>query len=126
MFEKWSEIIGGILTHCSIPGFLRNLSDFYAEADAEGADYRSFIGEWWNEHNDNDVGVSELFKIASAPDSTLPLGYGGEQSLRTRLGKLLGRLKDRRFQIPEGITVCVTRAGTASRAAQWRLVEDRG
>jgi hypothetical protein len=122
MFEKWSDIIGGILSHCGIPGFLGNLSDFYEEADGEGAEIRSFIAEWWSRHKENTVGVSGLFMIASAGDSTLPLGNGGEQSQRTKLGRLLGRLKDRRYRLPEGITVCITKAGTVSRAAQWQLV----
>jgi hypothetical protein len=122
MFEKWSEILGGILSHCGISGFLGNLSDFYEEADAEGAEIRSIVAEWWNQHKDNTVGVSELFTIASAPDSTLPLGTGGEQSQRTKLGRLLSRLKDRRYSLHDGITVCIRKAGTVSRAARWQLV----
>ena len=123
MFEKWSGVIGGILCHCGIPGFMSNLLDFYEEADAEGAEYRGFIADWWNQHKNNIVGVSELFKIASTADSTLQLGYGGEQSQKTVLGKLLSRIKDRHYQLPEGVTVRVTKAGKVSRAAQWQLVE---
>jgi len=123
MFEKWSDIIGGILSHCGIHAFLGNLSDFYEEADEEGAEFRGFIADWWNQHKDKAVGVSVLFLIASAEDSTLQLGTGGEQSQRTKLGRLLGRIKDRHYQLSEGITLRVTKAGTASRAAQWQLVE---
>jgi hypothetical protein len=123
MFEKWSDIIGGILRHCGIPGFLGNLLDFYEEADEEGAEFRGFIADWWNQHKDKAVGVSVLFLVASAADSSLPLGTGGEQSQRTKLGKLLSRYKDCRYKLPEGITVRVTYAGKTSRAAQWQLVE---
>ena len=43
MFESWVEVIGGILDHVGIPGFLKNLAEFYEESDAEGTAWRGFV-----------------------------------------------------------------------------------
>ncbi len=121
MFENWATVIGGILAHAQIPGFLGNLADFYDASDSDGAETRAFLSAWWGRHLDTAVGVSALWEIASAPDSLLPLGDKGERSQRMRLGKLLARLRDRRYQLKEDLTVCIAAAGVVHQATQWRL-----
>lgn len=43
-FESWSAIIGGILQHAGVAGFLANLNDVYELADEEAALWECFIG----------------------------------------------------------------------------------
>lgn len=121
MFENWATVIGGILTHAGIHGFLGNLGEFYDASDSEGAEIRVFLSSWWGKHTDSPVGVAALWEIAGSPDSLLPLGNGTERSQKTRFGKLLTQLRDRRYQLKEGLTVCIVAAGTYQGASQWRL-----
>ncbi len=121
MFESWTTVIGGILEHAGITGFLGNLGEFYDSSDTEAAEVRAFLSAWWAKHLDQAVGVAGLWEIASSPDSCLPLGDKGERSGRMKLGRLLTRLRDRRFELKDGVTVCIAGAGTYQGAQRWRL-----
>lgn len=94
MFESWSAVLGSVLEVAGVPGFLDNLDDFYAEADAEGEAWRAFLGAWREEHGDEEVTAAELLQLAT---ETLDLGEGGERSRITRLGRKLGESRDRQF-----------------------------
>jgi hypothetical protein len=51
---------------------------------------------WWDRHRQQEVGTEELYALAT--DLTLlpdVLGDGGDRSQRTKLGKALGRMRDR-------------------------------
>ena len=129
MFESWSRVIGAILRHVDIDGFLSNLEDFYNASDTEGEMIRSFLAAWWEQHEDRAVGVSELFTLCN--EETLDLGDGNERSQKTRLGKKLTELRDRHYGLNLGdgeskTTVCITYAGKSSRAKRWRLVRIGG
>jgi len=120
-YENYSRILGGILYSCGIPGFLQNLNNIFDESDDEGSETRAFISAWYEKYGDTTVGVSQLFDIANDDDSTLPLGSGQERSQKTRLGKLLLKLRDRRYDLEGGQSVIVFRVKSSSSAAQWRL-----
>ena len=124
-FEAWAAIMGGILDAAGVPGFLANLDEMYEAADAEGAVWRAFVAAWWERHGTAEVGTAELHEIAIACEPPLPLGDGGERSQRTRLGRALGRLRDRVFAIGE-VTVRVTAVGIRHQAQRWRLVIENG
>jgi hypothetical protein len=121
MFEGWTRVIGGVLMTAGIPGFLSNLTEFYDESDTEGAEIRAFLSAWWERKQAGTISVADLYPIAVAPDSTLPLGTGAEQAQKTRLGRMLRTLKDRHYQLDDNLTVCVRAAGTFRRATVWRL-----
>lgn len=120
-FEAWSRIIGGILDVAGVDGFLGNLDELMAASDAEGAMWRGLVSAWWDRYGTAEVGVSDLYEVALACDPPLALGSGNDRSQRTRLGKALGRLRDRMFALAE-LSVRVVTAGTAQRAQRWRLV----
>jgi hypothetical protein len=48
-FEEWSRVIGGILAFAGVDGFLGNAEAFYGAADAESAEWESFLAglEHW-------------------------------------------------------------------------------
>jgi putative DNA primase/helicase len=116
MFEEWSNVIGGILEHARIPGFLQNLRDFYEDSDAEGLLWQRLISNWWIRYGDNPVGVSELFSLAMSLDVPIDLGIGDERSRKTRLGKNLVKMRDRQFG-----ELKMIRAGEKQGAQLWRL-----
>ena len=61
-FDVWSKMIGGILNHAGIPGFLENMNEFYEQSDSEGEILRTFVGAWWEQFGDRSVGVAEMDK----------------------------------------------------------------
>lgn len=115
-FERWTHVVGGILEHAGFQGFLENALDFYAEADTDGAIWRTFTEEWWDAHQAEVVSVNDLFKIAKELDG-LSLGKSAtDRGQRTALGS---QLRKRRDQVigPYRIEV----AGKSHNAQLWRL-----
>lgn len=112
--------MGGILDVAGVPGFLTNADELYEASDAEGIMWRSFVAAWWDRFGTAEVGTSVLFPIAGACEPPLPLGNGSDHSQRTRLGKALGRMRDRVFAIA-GLHVRIRAAGMAQRAQRWKL-----
>jgi hypothetical protein len=125
MFEQWASVIGGMLDVAGIPGFLGNLRQFYASSDFERAAWQAFLAAWWERHRTASVGVADLFEIAVNTDPALDLGEKGDRSQRTRLGKLIGGVRDRRFRIVRSdggtIQVQVTPDTESHNAQRWRL-----
>ena len=117
-FEHWSQVIGGILEGAGIDGFLENLTDFYQDSDAEGSMWRLFVAAWWKRHKADQVGVSQLLEVATALDVQIDLGTGNELSQKTRLGKLLVKMRDRQFG-----KLKIGSAGQKQGAQLWRLQE---
>ena len=129
-FDNWAAVMGGILQVAGVPGFLANLDETYETADSDGATWRAFIACWWDRHGTTEVGTADLYEAAVACEPPLPLGSGSDRSQRTRLGKGLGRMRDRIFAL--GTIMLQVLAGRVSHQAQhWRLVvvpgpSDRG
>jgi putative DNA primase/helicase len=119
-FESWAEVIGGILDVAGVPGFLTNLDDMLEAADADGAMWRLFIAQWWDRFGSAEVGTGDLYELAANCEPPLPLGTGGERSQRTRLGKALGRMRDRVFVVG-GLQLRLGECRELKRAKQWRL-----
>jgi hypothetical protein len=102
-FERWSEVIGGVLQVAGIPGFLGNLNELYAAADSDGQMWREFTGAWWEAYREEPKRVSELNQLCEDRDLMLTVrGDGAARSQQTRLGKALGVKRDRVFN---GLTV---------------------
>ncbi len=114
-YEAWSSVMGGLLEVAGIPGFLSNLDEFRGETDSEEEGNQAFVTAWHDKFGDAVVGVSELLPLATAD---LNLGDGTERSQKTRLGRHLGRLRDR---VVAGYRVC--RAGKDGRGGtiRWHL-----
>jgi hypothetical protein len=118
--------MGGILKVAGVPGFLANLDEMYEAADAEGAVWRTFVGLWWDRYGTGEVSTKDLHEVALACEPPLPLGTGSEHSQRIRLGKALGRMRDRVFVLGE-IKVRITAAGIRHQAQRWKLdLENEG
>jgi hypothetical protein len=119
-FESWSQIIGGILYHAGVPGFLENLHELYDQSDEEGAAWRIVLEAWWAHFEDRPVGVSDVYGMLALEDPSLDLGLGdgSPASQKIRLGKRLAQMRDRQFGRWQ-----IVQAGMKQRAVQWRLLE---
>ncbi len=98
-YESWAQTMGGVLQVAGIEGFLGNLDEMMEASDGEGAVWRSFVSAWWDRFGTAEVGTGDLFGLATDCEPPLPLGPGNEKSQRTRLGKALGKMRDRVFDI---------------------------
>lgn len=97
MYEEWAQVVGGVLQVTGIEGFLGNLQQMYSTADEETALWRDFCTAWWNAFGTRIVSVGELYKLAVLNDYLLPvLGDKGERSQKTRLGRALGNMCERK------------------------------
>lgn len=115
--------MGGVLQVAGIEGFLGNLDEMMEASDGEGAVWRSFVSAWWDRFGTAEVGTGDLFELALIAEPPLPLGSGSDRAQRTRLGKALGRMRDRIFRIQQ-VTVRIEVCGTYQGAQRWRLAID--
>jgi hypothetical protein len=115
-YERWSHVVGGILDHAGVNGFLGNLAEFYEQADVETAVWRGFVEAWWEKYQNAEVGTADLFTIAQSTDG-LELGGGSENRQKVVFGKALARQRDRVMG-----SYRITKAGSKQRAARWRLL----
>lgn len=97
-FERWSKIIGGILEVAGIPGFLETLDEHYENSNDEENAWRAFIDAWWDAFQQTPVRVSDLNDLCERDELLMALrGDKSARSQQTRLGKALGRHRDRVF-----------------------------
>ncbi len=122
-YDAWAETLGGVLAVAGIEGFLANLDEMMEASDGEGATWRCFVSAWWDRFGTADVGTSDLYELAVTVEPPLPLGSGNDRAQRTRLGRALGRLRDRVFRVGQ-IAVQVGARGTYQGAQRWRLTID--
>lgn len=59
-FEAWSKVIGGILQHAGIAGFLGNLDEMWDDADSEGEEWEAFFERWFELWQDEPRTVSSI------------------------------------------------------------------
>lgn len=64
-FERWFEIINGIMTVNGYDDFMANQTDMY-ESNTEDSygDMQLLINTWWTEHESSLLSASDVFKIA--------------------------------------------------------------
>jgi hypothetical protein len=126
-FQDWADVMGGILDHVGIPGFLDTAKEFADDADSEALIHRAFICAWWERFSRDKVGVASLFQVATSDAVNMDLGDAGEKSQRTRLGKAIATMRDRRYVLPNGYIVTVKRLSDDHGSSTWNLhVESRG
>lgn len=122
-YESWAQTLGGVLEVAGIEGFLGNLEEMMEASDGEGGVWRSFVSAWWDRFGTAEVGAGDLYELALTCEPPLPLGFGNDRSQRIRLGKALGRVRDRIFRIRQ-LSVRVEGSGTHQGAQRWRLALD--
>ena len=116
MFEHWASVIGGILEHAGIPGFLDSGADLYEESDDESTTMQAFLAQWSQEIFGDPVSTAELLDTAK---DHFDLGLPPWQSQKIRLGKILTRNRDRQFG-----NFRLEKAGMYQGSALWRLVKN--
>lgn len=109
-FESWSGVIGGVLEHAGIEGFLTNPRP--ETEDYEGTETKEFVAEWVKVFKDREASEKEAFE-ALAEDT----GYGGEQR-RRNFNTMVRSLKGRTFEFDQRLLMFAQGAPGC-----WRVVE---
>ena len=95
-YERWAEVIGGILEVAGIPGFLGNLDRVYKAADKEIGNWSEFFQIWWQEHQDLPVDVHVLFGLAKFHRQLLHIWTSrNDHGALTSFGTALAKMRDR-------------------------------
>lgn len=97
-FESWSRVIGGIVQHHGVEGFLTDSGDLFELANTDDGQWHAFIVAWWEEFRSTPVNGALLLNLA-ARNQLVPfaMGSGNERSQQIKFGRALGGLRDRRF-----------------------------
>lgn len=72
---EWTRMIGGILHHAGVDGFLANSDELRGDVDVEAGEWAAFLAKWRAEFGPAPVVVKDLTdKLAAEPDfrATLP------------------------------------------------------
>ncbi len=124
MFEGWSHVIGGILKHAGLTGFLGNLQEVYDEADVEGDAVHWFLSEWNRQHGSIPVRITDTALWALRDGSPMLELMAVERGRSERYAKWVRRLQRRVVEI-DGRPVRIEPVSTHSsktRNHTWRLI----
>ena len=130
-FEDWSRIVGGILSHAGINGFLGNLDQMYDEADDEGPAWTRFLTAWRAVLDASPVTVSEVTSQLNCDSPfrrTLPdeLAEGFlTAGFKRMFGNALRKRRNRRYG-PHALYVERAGEDSHSKVARWRVRGQRG
>lgn len=77
-FDDWAAVLGGILHHAEVDGFLQQSVD----VDPDTAAWEAFINAWAESFGGDDVTTADLFTLASVREMrrTTPTGIGDDRA----------------------------------------------
>jgi hypothetical protein len=63
-FERWAEVVGGVLLYSGFAGWRANERAWQRDADTFGEDLRALCTAWWEKHSSDRVTTSDVLDIA--------------------------------------------------------------
>lgn len=102
-FEAWVGVVGGIIQHAGVPGFLGNAGDLAERADPLRGQWETFVDAWWKRYQAQEVTTGELYDEVVERNDLLPdvLGparrtaFSDEDHRRKiKLGRLIGEKRE--------------------------------
>ena len=119
-FESWAAVVGGILEHAEVHGFLYDTEELYEAADAEGQEWRELVRSWWDKFGPRWVSAGELLDLALERDLLGSIVRDKTQrAQKIRLGKALSSARDRHFAQYR----LMAGRNSNAKTAQYRLVD---
>ncbi len=97
-FEAWASVIGGVLEHVGVEGFLADRLDDHEIADPEEEDWAAFVPVWAEAFGEKAVSSRQLLELATRSeafqfDARTPLDSG----TKSRFSGALTQRRDRRY-----------------------------
>ena len=97
-FEAWAEVLGGILTHAEVKGFLEGREHLHVESVSETAEWRALYDRWWKTHGGNAITAKDVLALAKANDLLMSLWAGRKEIAgMQRIGHALRGMRGRVF-----------------------------
>jgi hypothetical protein len=126
-FEEWSRIIGGILHHVKVLGFLENLQELYEQSDPSEGQWESFLATIHRRYYGRDFGVVDLVRQlrldlafhAMLPDDVYDDGKDGNLFTR-KLGNAFRQRVDRRYG-EFGVHLVKAGLDRSTKTVRWRV-----
>jgi len=126
-FEKWSSMVGSILAHAGISGFLENLNLYRSRKDEESLQWEGFL-QAWSEHYAGPVTVHKVCSDIrekgplreALPGDLVEILENPDKSFERVLGKALAKKEDVRFGKDE---LRLKRTGEQKRAILWKVLK---
>lgn len=133
-YDEWARLVGGILAHAGLQGFLTNLERLYEEADEEDGQWAAFLACVAGTYGERPFTVAELCEAVrdhqralweALPDDLVEAAEASFGSLRARLGRAFAKRADTPYG-EDGLRL--ERAGDDShrKVARWRVRGTRG
>jgi hypothetical protein len=131
-FEAWTRVVGGILAHAGLSGFLANLNALYEQADEEAGQWEAFLTAWESACGSEPLTVAELSAqiaknaelAAALPDDLAETSKTEkEANYRRRLGKALAKRAGVRYG-ESGVRLERADSDTHKKVNRWRILRD--
>lgn len=128
-FEDWTRIIGGILQHAEIPGFLENLPALYDSADDEGPEWEAFLDTLQHEFGGIEITVAQIHERCrgsqgEALREVLPGALLDQLENAGRFRRILGsafaKRAGRRYGA-ENLHICRAADDSHAKVARWKV-----
>jgi hypothetical protein len=126
-FEEWSRIIGGILHHVKVLGFLENLQELYEQSDPSEGQWQGFLDHIYHRYSGGDFGVVDLVRLLRVdpqyhsilPDDLIDDGRDGNLFTK-KVGNAFRQRVDRRYG---AFGVHLVKAGLdrSTKTVRWRV-----
>jgi len=101
-YERWSQVIGGILRSCEIPGFLENREKLREKSDTAGDAMGGFVDAWRKAHDATAMSAKELLTLASEHlGITFAEDSASATAAATKLGHALRKAQGRVYESGE-------------------------
>jgi hypothetical protein len=130
-FERWAQIIGGILEHAGVSGFLANADELYEQADDESAQWEDFLQACSETFGERALTVAEMSNQIhtpplrnSLPDFLTEAIISGKGDLKKLLGKSLAKRADRRYG-DEGWHVARAGHDSQKKVIRWKFANNK-
>lgn len=110
-FESFAGVVGGILEHAGVEGFLQGMPDRSLEEENK-ADFSRFVNLWWETHGAAPMPARDLLPLAAQSKLLDPACGAGELGRRisARQGQVVGRF-------------AIVRSGLLHGVQRWKLAE---
>jgi hypothetical protein len=96
-YEAWCAVMGGILQHHHIDGFLSNTDAALEHMDTRPAMWKAFLQDWYSRYEDSPKGVSDVQEIALQYLADEIGDRDTPRAVSTRIGALIRAQVDRVF-----------------------------
>jgi hypothetical protein len=141
-FERWTELIGGILEYAGVKGFLENSETLFKQADVERSDWETFlealdqvfagvcftIAELWEKLNERATADSykhsplseRAERLGAAIPAELTRYLDRESDFKQRVGIAFNQHRDQRFGTRQ-LRVEKAATDSHSKVSRWRI-----